>query len=479
MKTQARPARTAPVLIALAAITLLAACTSPFGPSQEEISSPEQAGEGLGTVTLLVGGPGRHGELGANTIFPEIDISGIDTYRVTFTEGPAGAAPPVVEVPAATGGMLLQPIVVGDVVPGTWHVTVEALENGLVRLRGAQSSVAVSAGSISEIDVTLEPVEEGQGSISFSVQWPEDFPMAAVEYRLETDGATSGWITIPTADFSSAGGLYSAPIHVPAVSAGVHLFSIRLDAGALRWNRYRALAEEIVYVYDGTTTSATFSLTANAFAIRPPEPGSWEELEQEGIIVINPDGSVSFTEEGYNYAAGGGNISVDPEDYSITFSGSGERRLYMNMPGVTSARLEIRDAHMTQGNGWGVFFHGSEQTQGTSFSGYTLQFDPGLGNRIVVRQWVNGGERAPFISVEAATLGIDLYQPKNVFLQVDGPALLVQVEHPPGSPPLTVIEESDITSMPGVTGAARSEGFMGLRNWSSTDLTIGEIKLFI
>lgn len=478
------PAMFPTLILALALVLALGACSSPYGPGGLTGDGTDDSAGGERATVVVTLGSSRSGGLTGATILPELDLTSIDLYRVTLSEGPAGAAvPEPVELPGDPQGLPEGQLLVRHVVPGTWTVMVEALREGpsgeQVLLRGTSAPVTVTAGGIVEVEVALRPVRDGHGAISFVVEWPDEFEMAAVEYRMESNGVPSDWTTIPASEFDHGAGLYSALISVPHVEAGDHIFSIRLDAGPLRWNRYRALAEEVVHVYDEITTEATFSLTAQAFALREPEPGSWEELEEEGVIVINPDGSITFTDTGYDYAAGGGDITVDPDDYSITFSGSGERRIYMNMPAVSSARLEVYDAHMTQGNGWGLFFHGTEQGGSTNFSGYTLQFDPGLGNRIVIRQWVAGNERTPFISIDADVAGIDLYQPKNAYLEVDGPALRVQVEQPPGGAPITIIDEPDITAMAGVTGNARTDGYMGVRNWDTTDLTIGEIKLFV
>ncbi|MFO8044177.1 MAG: hypothetical protein R6U25_13325, partial [Alkalispirochaeta sp.] len=346
-------------------------------------------------------------------------------------------------------------------------------------LQGREDNVEISAGMITNIDVTLAPAADSTGALQFAVEWPSDQDIVALEYRTEHDGEVSSWTRVPNDEFSEESGMTQVEVSLTEVVAGTHLVSWRLDVGPPMWNRYRAAGEEIFHIANGIATSTTYTLSADDFSARVPDAGSWEQLQDDGGIIVNSDGSVTFTDDGYDAPRGGNNIEVDTEDYSVTFSGSGERRLYMAMPSITAGRLEIDGAHMTQGNGWGVFFHGTDEGGTANFSGYTLQFDPGLGDRIVLRQWVNGGERAPFLEVEADETGIDLYAEMNVILEINGGALTVAVEQPIGSAPQTIISESDITSLSGVTDAAREEGFMGIRNWSSTDLTIDEVRLYV
>ncbi|TVR74666.1 MAG: carboxypeptidase regulatory-like domain-containing protein [Spirochaetaceae bacterium] len=472
-------------LVTILIVLVLGACTSPFGPSEASFHADDaNLSGGQGTLLIEVHGNVSSGDsLGASTVIPHIDLTTVDAYRVTLNGGPAGApVPEPVEAAAGPDGSFQGPAEINDLVPGTWSVTVEALgtRDGAVTplLRGIRENVPVQAGESVQVEITLEPPMDGTGSLAFSATWPESRGITALDYRIGSGGEPAHWTSLSTDQFTVTGADVSVSVVLPELASGTYLLTLRLDAGPLRADRYRAYAEEVVYVFENMTTIAEFELVEDHFTLRPPEPGSWEELEEQGIVVINPDGSLTFTDTGYTAPSGGDNIFIDPDDYSVSFSASGERRLYMNMPGVRTARLEILGALMTQGNGWGVFFHGSTQETG-QFSGYTLQFDPGLGDRIVVREWVSGGERAPFISIDAAEYGIDLREAKNIFLEVDGPALRVLVEQPPGSSAVTVIDETDITLLPNVTGSARLEGFMGLRNWSTTNLTVQEIKLYV
>ncbi|MFW5827170.1 MAG: hypothetical protein ACOCU4_03715 [Alkalispirochaeta sp.] len=465
---------------------MISACSVPFSPSDPG-TSDTAPGE---LVVSLAGDADGAVSLGASTVLPDIDPSQIDTYRFTLDNGPSGASPPdPVIQPANESDQLTDAVVFSDIVPGTWQVTVEAIrttgDTDETILRGREENVDIAAGMRTEIDVTLVPATDATGTIRFTVEWPSDQNIIALEYRTEHDGSASAWTRISATEFDQETEVTRAEVLLEDVPAGTHIVSWRLDRGALAWSRYRAAGEEIFHVSNAVESSAVYTLEVDDFSARAPEPGSWEQLQDDGEIVVNPDGSVTFTQDGYDATRGGDDIDVDPNDYSVTFSGSGERRLYMEMPSVTTARLEIDGAHMTQGSGWGIFFHGSDPASGAEFSGYTLQFDPGLGDKIVVRQWEDGSERSPFIAVEADTAGddsrpdIDLYAPMNVVLDVDAGALTVTVEQPIDSDPFTIISEEDITSMAGVTGTAREAGFMGLRNWSSTDLTFDALRLYV
>jgi hypothetical protein len=292
-------------------------------------------------------------------------------------------------------------------------------------------------------------------------------------------GSSGTWSSVPSSAFTTPGnGTTTATVSDTGVASGSYWITFRLDLGSLYDPRYRAYVDELVYVYDNVETTATIELTSADISDPPPDPGSWEELEDNGDIEIAPDGGISFNPDGYTSTSGGSNIDVG-QDGSITYSGSGERRLYMDMPYVRAARLELTGVQMTQGNGWGVFFHALDS--GTdNFTGYTLQFDPGLGDRIVIRQWVNDTEFTPFFGVDAADVGVDLRAEMDVTVHLDGPEIRVDVDGqeifrlPDAGAGLgNLVDEANFSLL------AREEGFLGIRAWSSTDLQIQDVTLYV
>lgn len=461
--------------LVLAIGAAMVSCSSPFGPDSTDYGPG--AGHTAGADhdpgaghrgSLVIGGS----TLGAATVLPEMHLDNITTYRVIVHDGPGGAGKPPVRVPAGSDGSFQGPLEIADLVPGVWAVTMEALrgdhDNETTVLRGTATDIRIKPGEAVYAKIDLSPPREGTGTLIVSAAWPADQGVTALEYRITpmAMNAPALWTSISSDTF--------AVTFSEELPSGTHILTVRLD--------YRAYSETVIYVFDETSTVVNLELTEDHFSVRPVPPGGWEDLVDQGAVIINPDGSITFTDSGYTSPQGGSSILVDPDDYSITFGGSGERQLFMEMPSVSRARLEIYNALMTKGNGWGVFFHGSANpgSQGAeSFTGYTLQFDAGMQDAIIVRPWVSGQERAPFIFHFAQDLGIDLRAPKNVFLELDGHSVTVQVEQPPGAEPVTVFAESDITAVSGFTGPGPDSGFLGLRNWNTTDLTVEEIRLYL
>jgi hypothetical protein len=463
----ARPRKHTAALGVLAALIAgLAACTNPLSPQLSSGPKTDAAGEGTGAMVVSVAPSGVR----PATLLPDFQLSAVETYRVSLSDGPPGAAVPGSrEVAAEDSGAFPGEVVFEDLVPGDWTVTVEGLDDtGIVVLRGEAPDQNVPLGARLNVNVTLGLLETGSGSYELTVTWPTDQNVKAIQYRF--DGG--GWNVIASDSFADLGGGLSGVTIAGDLAAGSYWITVRLDMGELFDQRYRAYVDERLYVYANLQTSETIPLTASDISDPPPEPGSWEELEEDGAIEIGEDGGISYNPDGYDYASGGNNIDVDPDTGSITYSGSGERRLFMQMPSVTAARLELTGVDMDQGNGWGVCFHGSENASG-QFSGYTLQFDPGLGDQIVVRQWINNTEYTPFFAVDAADVGVDLYAPMDVNVHVNGPELRVDVDG------TEIINISDLVSMANFPSSAPTEGFLGLRGWSNTDLTVEDLTLYV
>ena len=464
-----------PPIHLLGALILLAvsACSNPVVPEVDEGGEVPAQGR---TGRLVISA--EYTSLSAATVFPSFDQGSIQRYRIEVTGGPSGAPQPAAQtVGAETGGAFPTDVSVSDLLPGSWTVAVRGLDDSGAVLAGGQvSDVTISAGASASVTVPLGLQETGTGSYNLTARWPTDPDIKALDYRVGNSGA---WSSISQSEFTDeGGGTTRASVSASDVAAGSYWITFRLDLGPLYEPRYRAYVDELVYIYGNVATDATIDLEASDISDPPPASGSWEELEDNGDIEIAPDGGISYNPGGYESPRGGGNITVD-SDGSITYSASGERRLYMDMPSVTAARLELTGVQMTQGNGWGVFFH-AEDDGTTDYTGYTLQFDPGLGDRIVLRQWIDDAEYTPFFGVDAADVGVDLRAEMDVTVHLDGAEIRVDVDGqeifrlPDSGAGLgTLVEEANNSS------AARTEGFLGLRAWSSTDLVVEDVTLYV
>jgi competence protein ComGC len=114
-------------------------------------------------------------------------------------------------------------------------------------------------------------------------------------------------------------------------------------------------------------------------------------------------------------------------------------------------------ATLTDGNGWGVYYRsdGVAGNNNPGITGYVFQFDPGLGNRFVVRQVLNGREQAPFQSV-AMPAGFPVYNTAHaVSVSVQGNQHVITVDGQ------VVLRFTDSTFQTGVAG---------LRSWSGSQV---------
>jgi hypothetical protein len=52
--------------------------------------------------------------------------------------------------------------------------------------------------------------------------------------------------------------------------------------------------------------------------------------------------------------------------------------------------INLNDVTLMQGNGYGVYFRST--LTGSGLNGYAFQYDPGAGNALLIRSWINGRE---------------------------------------------------------------------------------------
>jgi len=474
-----------PVLLVVGIITL-ASCVNPTGPATTSYGDGGEdafpgAGAGTavdGTTGSLLVSIGSGGGFGASTVFPTLDVSAVASYRVVVTDGPAGAPVPAPVFIAADPltGQPASALAIGELVPGAWTVDVEGFDSsgGLI-VHGTAEDVSIVAGGETAIVVSLGYIADGEGGFDIVIEWPTAQKIQNVEYRLDDDP----WTVISGSQFSLSadGETTSLSISESARAAGVYWFTVRLDAGALAtWERYRAMVDEKLYIYRNVVTTETIALTADHFSFRPPDPGSFEDLEDSGAINIDPDdGAITYNPDGYDLGDSAGDITVDPDDGSITFENNGERGAYLATPGVSKARLELSEVNSPTGNRWEIAFHGELDEQ-DRFSGYTVRFNLNPGTVEIV-QWLDGAAlgAATDVSVKNA---INLQQTLDaVTVEVDGPQVVVTLVQ--GGITLQVFNVGDLTAIAPDTTNARTEGILGLQAGGSTSLTIGGLKLFV
>jgi competence protein ComGC len=107
-------------------------------------------------------------------------------------------------------------------------------------------------------------------------------------------------------------------------------------------------------------------------------------------------------------------------------------------------------AVLTEGNGYGIYYRADGNA---NITGYVFQYDPGLGNKFVVRKVVDGVEQSPFQTVSMPA-GFTVYnQSHDISIAVVGSQHVIKVDNQ------TVLSFTDSTF---------ASGSGGFRTWGST-----------
>lgn len=108
------------------------------------------------------------------------------------------------------------------------------------------------------------------------------------------------------------------------------------------------------------------------------------------------------------------------------------------------------NANLLKGNGYGVYYRASLDSS-NRVSGYCFQYDPGLGNKFVVRKVTNGTESAPIASYSMPS-GYPVYNAfHNIKIETAGEHTAVYVDDK------KILDFKDSSYLEGITG---------IRNWS-------------
>jgi type II secretory pathway pseudopilin PulG len=129
--------------------------------------------------------------------------------------------------------------------------------------------------------------------------------------------------------------------------------------------------------------------------------------------------------------------------------GSEEHRLAFGDKSWKDYTINV-NATLKSGSGYGVYY----RTDGTpAMTGYVFQYDPGLGNRFVVRKVVGGQEQGPFQSVAMPT-GFPVYnQSHEITITVQGDRQTIKIDNQ------TILDFKD---------TAFTSGMGGLRSWGNS-----------
>jgi prepilin-type N-terminal cleavage/methylation domain-containing protein len=124
----------------------------------------------------------------------------------------------------------------------------------------------------------------------------------------------------------------------------------------------------------------------------------------------------------------------------------------------TDVRIDV-SATLLAGRGYGIYYRSNGQPD---ISGYSFQYDPGAGNRFLVRTVTRGSESAPIASVRMPE-GFDVFSSEHrVSIEVVGDRHVISVDGE------EVLDFKD---------ASFASGVAGLRSWHESDVTFRSVQV--
>jgi prepilin-type N-terminal cleavage/methylation domain-containing protein len=159
----------------------------------------------------------------------------------------------------------------------------------------------------------------------------------------------------------------------------------------------------------------------------------------------------NFTTTMGRWTAAGGLLVSDPTKY--------QNRGMLGDAAWTNVSIRTQ-ATLLKGSGYGIYFRAKQGSAGPT--GYCFQFDPGLGNKFVVRKVVNGAESGP-IAQSLMPAGYAINTAHSVDITAIGNRIVATVDGK------VVLDFVDSTY---------SAGQVGLRTWGNSSATFGALGVY-
>ena len=145
-------------------------------------------------------------------------------------------------------------------------------------------------------------------------------------------------------------------------------------------------------------------------------------------------------------------------DGKLTPTGRGENRISFGDNELTDYELRSTTT-LQQGKGYGIYYRADGKK---NISGYCFQYDPGLGNKFVVRKVINGKETRP-IQSERMPAGFPVTgQPHNISIAIEGDHHVIKVDNE------TVMNFKDDSF---------KSGSAGFRSWSKSKVEFDNVDI--
>jgi len=231
-----------------------------------------------------------------------------------------------------------------------------------------------------------------------------------------------------------------------AVKEGVHTIQIGVVAYAADHHGAYPATEYVTFTAD----PGLDNLGNRYLDTWPRNPWTGEPMANTGSSILFNTDFASM--DGLKTLQGGWKIV----DGVLVPTGGGEHRLAFGDEAWTDVQLDV-SATLNSGRGYGIYFRSDGKP---SISGYSFQFDPGLGNKFVVRKVLKGVESAPIASA-AMPPGFGVYgTPHDISISAVGDHIICKVDG------VVVLDFHDSTF---------ASGGAGLRSWDG-NATVGFIS---
>lgn len=250
----------------LFSIVLLFACTI------QNNKIPDQYSSNTGQIVLSIN------NLGSRTVLPESITATIAKYKI-YAIGPDNIK--------SETTITVSNHIISELTPGMWSITIEGLnENDNLVARGIKSDIEVNKNEKVNISVSLLPIQNSKGSLSFTIDWSN---------TTMTDNTISD-ISVELVSRTTNQSIPISHQHIgksitinKELDSDFYTISVALKKGNILY----ASILEIIQVYDYLTSSKAITLNDSDVSKPPLSPTNYkvEQTDNTSIKISWNDNS--------------------------------------------------------------------------------------------------------------------------------------------------------------------------------------------
>ncbi len=233
-----------------------------------------------------------------------------------------------------------------------------------------------------------------------------------------------------------------------ATKEGTHLIQDAVMTYAVDHNGAYPATEYVTYTPGDTSADNLGNKYLDAW---PTNPWTGEPMKNTGsAILFNTDFASVAAHPllGGQWSVVDGKLVPPPSGGSVAFGDTS----------WTDVQLDV-NATIDSGSGYGVYFRADGKSK---ISGYCFQYDPGVGDKFIVRKVTAGAESAPIASVKMPA-GFEIYGAAHaVTINAVGTHIVCKVDG------VTMLDFNDSTY---------ASGGAGLRSWGSSAVSFVSAKV--